>query len=199
MLVDDAHRLGDDVLALLAGAARNGVDMAISRRPTINRPELAELDEAVVAAGGSVVQVAPLSPADIAGLIQRLTGTAPDTERVQQVCTESAGLPAIAAAIASAPSGTASPVLIARVQQRLAVNGPSASQVARVLALGLDLPDAVLSEASGVPLSAVRPRCAPGLRTAATRSFPTLIQRSVLEIAGRSRRTEPAGGVWRGD
>lgn len=199
VLVDDAHRLGDDVLALLAGAARNGVDMAISRRPTINRPELPELDEAVVAAGGSVVQVAPLSPADIAGLIQRLTGTAPDTERVQQVCTESAGLPAIAAAIASAPSGTASPVLIARVQQRLAVNGPSASQVARVLALGLDLPDAVLSEASGVPLSAVRPRCAPGLRTAATRSFPTLIQRSVLEIAGRSRRTEPAGGVWRGD
>jgi DNA-binding CsgD family transcriptional regulator len=153
VLVEDAHRLSDDVLAMLAGAARNGVEMAISRRPTIDRPALAELDEAVVVAGGSVVQVAPLGPADIAGLIQRLTGTAPDTERVQQVRTESAGLPAIAAAIASAPSGTAPPALVARVQQRLAVNGPSASRVARVLALGLDLPDGLLSEASGVPLA----------------------------------------------
>ncbi|HEX6234894.1 MAG TPA: helix-turn-helix transcriptional regulator [Jiangellaceae bacterium] len=153
VLVDDAHRLGTDVLALLAGAARNGVEMAISRRPTLDRPELAELDEAVVAAGGRVVQVGPLGPADIAALIHRLTGTAPSTERAQQVCTESAGLPAIAAAIASAPSGTAAPALVARVQQRLAVTGSSSARLARVLALGLDLPDTILGAASGVPLA----------------------------------------------
>ncbi|HEX6338523.1 MAG TPA: LuxR C-terminal-related transcriptional regulator [Jiangellaceae bacterium] len=151
VLVDDAQRLGGDVLVLLARAARDGVDMVISRRPTLDRPELAELDEAVVAAGGSVTQLAPLGPADIAGLVQRLTGTAPSIEHAQQIHAESAGLPAIAATLASAPSGTVPPALVARVQQRLAVGGPSAAGVARVLALGLDLPDGLLGDASGVP------------------------------------------------
>ncbi len=153
VIVDDVHRLSSDVLALLADAARDGVEMVVSRRPTLDRPELAALDEAVVAAGGRVTQLAPLSPADIADLIHRVTGSPSSVERAEQVCAESAGLPAIAAAIAAAPPGTAPPTLVARVQQRLAISGASAARVARVLALGLDLPDSVLSEASGVPLT----------------------------------------------
>lgn len=153
LLVDDAHRLGGDALALLAGAARRGVNMLISRRPTVDRPELAELDEAVVAAGGGVVELAALDPPDVIALVLRITGETPSTERAEQICAESAGLPAIAAAIASAPPGTAPAALVARVQRRLAVDDGSAARVARVLSLGLDLPDGPLSEATGVPLA----------------------------------------------
>src|SRR5687768_2382302 len=55
IIVDDAHRLDAAILREFAGAARDGVPMVISRRPTIDRAELAELDEAVAAGGVEVL------------------------------------------------------------------------------------------------------------------------------------------------
>lgn len=152
VLADDAHRLPDEVLALLSNAARDGVPVAISRRPTLDSPALAELDEAVVAAGGDVEYLAPLSASEVASLVEGLTGTPPGADRAEEVRAESAGLPAIARALAAAPPGTVAPALVARVQRRLAMAGSGAARVARVLMLGLDLPDSVLGDASGVPV-----------------------------------------------
>ncbi|MFW6090547.1 MAG: helix-turn-helix transcriptional regulator [Actinomycetota bacterium] len=150
VLADDAHRLPDEVLALLSSAARDGVRMAISRRPTLAGPALAELDEALVATGNDVEYLAPLSVSEVASLVEGLSGTAPGAERAEEVRAESAGLPAVARALATAPPGTVAPALVARVQRRLAMAGPAATRVARVLMLGLDLPDSVLGDASGV-------------------------------------------------
>lgn len=152
VIVDDAHRLGSDVLKVLTKAVRDGVAIAISRRPTIDSPALAELDEAVVAAGGDVTMLDPLTTADTAALIRNATGVAPSTERAGEIQAESAGWPVIATMIATAPAGTVPVALVARVQQRLAIAGAPATRVARVLALGLELPDGVLSQASDVPL-----------------------------------------------
>src|SRR5690606_21776752 len=51
VVVDDAHRLTERTLTALADAARGGVRMMISRRPTVDRPALAVLDEAVAGQG----------------------------------------------------------------------------------------------------------------------------------------------------
>ena len=153
VLVDDAHRLTDDVLHVLTMAARDGVAMVISRRPTINNPALAVLDEAVVAAGGDVTVVPPLTAADIAELVRAATSVVPSAERVEEIQIASAGLPAIATAIATADPGSVPAAIVARVQQRLAMAGPAATAIARVLAPGLDLPDGVLGQAADVPAS----------------------------------------------
>jgi DNA-binding NarL/FixJ family response regulator len=148
VLVDDAHRLDAETLRTLAAAARDGLAVVVARRPTIDRPELAELDEA--AAGGGVELLAPLSREGIAGLVNRVTGRPVPAEVAAAVLEASAGLPAIAAAVAAMPPGTPSPALLARVQRRLAVLDLATGRVARTLALRIDLTDAVLARAAAV-------------------------------------------------
>jgi hypothetical protein len=72
VIVDDAHRLDAATLRELSAAARDGVPMVISRRPTIDRPELAELDEAVAA--GGVELLGPLDRDGVARLVATVTG-----------------------------------------------------------------------------------------------------------------------------
>ncbi len=155
LLVDDAHRLDGASLRALAGAARSGRPIVIARRPTIDRPELAELDEAV-AAGGRVEVLAALDRDQVGALVTRITGRPCTEETATQVWEASGGLPAVATAVASAldrgqPAGPP-PGLMARLQRRLAVLAPEQAQAARILALRLDLPDDVLARACGVDL-----------------------------------------------
>ncbi|MFC7529178.1 LuxR C-terminal-related transcriptional regulator [Actinoplanes sp. GCM10030250] len=172
VVVDDAHRLEPAVLRELAAAARDGVPMLISRRPTIDSAELAELDEAV--AGGGVEVLEPLDRDGVAGLVATVTGRPVSPETVAAVFEASAGLPAVAAAIATAtpdthtlpppntrPLNSPAPALLARVQRRFAVLDHPMVDTARVLALRLDLADHVLAAAAGLDL----PGLAAALRT----------------------------------
>lgn len=158
LVVDDADRLDGPTLRRLAAAARSGVPIAISRRPTVDSPELAELDEAVGGAG-AVEQVGPLDRAALAELVSGVLGRSADEDLLAEVWEESAGnaavATALAAAAAQAPEGVAGvgqagrpvPALAARVQQRLARLEQSIADLARVLALRLELPDEALSAA----------------------------------------------------
>jgi DNA-binding CsgD family transcriptional regulator len=161
VLVDDAHRLGGEVLRTLAAAARHGVPMAIARRPTIDRAELAELDEAV-AAQGPIELLEPLDAEGVAGLVAKVTGRPAKPETAAAVREASGGLPAVVAAIAGGPSGAPSaspsppgtppPALVARVQRRLAMLDTAGATVARTLALQLELTDDVLAGAATLEL-----------------------------------------------
>ncbi|MCI0685927.1 MAG: helix-turn-helix transcriptional regulator [Sporichthyaceae bacterium] len=156
VLVDDAHRLDAERLRILVAAARAGQPMAIARRPTLATPELAELDEAV-ARSGSVEQLVPLDAAAVAGLVRTVLGKPGSAEVVDAVLTGSAGLPAIAAAIATAvavgPASPVSQVLVARIQRRLAMVDPAVGRLARVQALRLELTDDVLAAAAGLTVA----------------------------------------------
>jgi hypothetical protein len=120
VLVDDVHRLAGDELAALAAAARQGVAMVIARRPDLDRRELAELDEAVAARGG-VELLAPLDLAGVTTLVAQVTGRPAPPQAATAIWAASAGLPAIAAALAASPAGQPGvppPALVARVQWR---------------------------------------------------------------------------------
>lgn len=147
VLVDDAHRLGADELRLLAATARRGVAMVVARRPTIDSAELADLDEAV-GARGAVEQLEPLGVEEVTALIAAVTGRPAGVDASAAVHAASAGLPAVAVAVALAPRGVPSPALVARVQRRMALLDPAVAGLARVLALRLDLADDVLAAAS---------------------------------------------------
>ncbi|WP_240670456.1 helix-turn-helix transcriptional regulator [Actinoplanes solisilvae] len=154
IIVDDAHRLDAATLRELTRAARDGAPMAISRRPTIDRPELAGLDEVVAADG--VELLGPLDRDGVARLVATVTGRPVSPEIVAAVLEASAGMPAVAAAVA-----TASPVLVVRLQRRFAVLNRPVITAARVLALRLDLTDHVLAAAAGLEVDGL----AAGLRT----------------------------------
>lgn len=150
LTVDDAHQLTSDALRLLAAAARAGQPMAIARRPTIDRPELAELDEAVAA--GGVEHLRPLDVAGVTALLAEMLADQPAASaRAAQVHAASAGLPAIVVALAMVEGGT-SPALLARVQRQLARLEDAAGRVARVLALRLEVSDDVSARAATVPV-----------------------------------------------
>lgn len=148
VIVDDAHRLDAAVLAGLAAACRGGVPMVISRRPTIDRPELAELDEPASADG--VELLGALDRDGVARLVASVTGRPVTPEEAETVRTASAGLATVAAAVAAAPSGVVPPVLVARVQRRFATLDDTTVTAARILALRLDLPDHVIGAACGI-------------------------------------------------
>jgi DNA-binding CsgD family transcriptional regulator len=151
VLVDDAHQLPTQTLRALADAVRAGTTMVITRRPTIDRPELADLDEAV-AAVGTVEQLGPLGPDALAALVAMALGRPATPEQLAAVQTASAGLAAVAVAVAADPEGTP-PALVARLQRRIAGPGGSAAALAAVLALGLGLPDDVVCAAVGLDLA----------------------------------------------
>jgi DNA-binding CsgD family transcriptional regulator len=146
VVVDDAHRLPPDALRVLAAAARGGTPMVISRRPTIDGPELAELDEAV-AAGGTVEHLGPLDPDTLSALVTAAIGRPATPEHVAAVQAASAGLAAVAEAVAAAPDGTP-PALVARLQRRLAGPGRDTAELAVILALGAELDDEVVCAAA---------------------------------------------------
>ncbi|MGH3762433.1 LuxR C-terminal-related transcriptional regulator [Actinophytocola sp.] len=100
VVVDDAHRLSPGALTTLAVAARDGVPMIISRRPTIASPELAALDEAVAAGGVEVAGA--LDPDEVATLVATATGRTVSPETAAAVHEASAGVAAVAAALADA-------------------------------------------------------------------------------------------------
>ncbi|WP_233624702.1 LuxR family transcriptional regulator [Actinoplanes sp. ATCC 53533] len=160
VVVDDAHRLPAEALLMLAAAARTGVSMAITRRPTINRPELADLDEAV-AAVGTVEHLGPLAHDTLSAMVTAVLGRPATAEHVAAVHTASAGLAALAEAVAAAPDGTP-PALVARLQRRLAGPGRDTADLAMILALGLELDDEVVCAAAGL---------GPAQAAAATRSL----------------------------
>ncbi|GAB1640178.1 LuxR C-terminal-related transcriptional regulator [Krasilnikovia sp. MM14-A1259] len=160
VVVDDAHRLPAAALRALAAAARSGVPMAIARRPTLTGPELAELDEAV-AATGPVEHLGPLDPGALSALVTAAIERPATAAHVDAVRAASAGLAALAAAVAHAPDGTP-PALVARVQRLLAggherpVGGAAPppregiARLARILAVSSDLGDEVVCVASGL-------------------------------------------------
>ena len=151
VIVDDAHRLDTATLRELSAAARGGVPMVISRRPTIDRSELSELDEAVAA--GGVELLGPLDRDGVARLVATVTGRPVSPETAAAVFEASAGLAAVAAAVANAPPGAPAPALLARVQRRFAVLDRTVVTAARVLALRLDLADHVLAAAAGIEVA----------------------------------------------
>ncbi|GGQ82415.1 helix-turn-helix domain-containing protein [Couchioplanes azureus] len=146
VVVDDAHRLPPEALRALAAAARAGLPMAIARRPTIDGPELADLDEAV-AATSTVEHLGPLDPGALTALVTATIGRPVTPEHVAAVQAASAGLAALAETVAAAPDGTP-PALVARLQRRLAASGRDTAELAGILALGLDLGDDVLGAAA---------------------------------------------------
>ncbi|ROO51554.1 regulatory LuxR family protein [Micromonospora sp. Llam0] len=155
VLVDDAHHLEPAILRSLTVAARGGVSMAIARRPTITGPELADLDE-VVAGQGPVEQLGPLPSAALAELAKEVLGRPATSEQLDALQVASAGLAAVAVAVAADPSGTP-PALVARLQRRFAtaaagrdVAERGVAGLAAVLALGLDLADDVVCAATGL-------------------------------------------------
>jgi DNA-binding CsgD family transcriptional regulator len=153
VVVDDAHLLGDEALQSLTAAARAGVPIMTSRRPTLDREELAELDATMLAAGIRVEALQPLTATELALLVRNVSGITLDEKQIEWILTESCGLPAIAAALGrDQPSqpDVVPPALVARSQQRLLRAGAEATAVGRVFALGLDLPDEVLSAAAEV-------------------------------------------------
>ncbi|MFV2102325.1 LuxR C-terminal-related transcriptional regulator [Micromonospora sp. LOL_024] len=160
VVVDDAHRLPAEALLMLADAARTGVSMAIARRPTIRGPELADLDEAV-AALGTVEHLGPLAHDTLSALVAAVLGGPATAEHVAAVHTASAGLAAVAEAVAAEPDGTP-PALVARLQRRLAGTGRDTAELTALLALGLDLDDDVVCAAA---------RLDPAQAAAATRSL----------------------------
>jgi DNA-binding NarL/FixJ family response regulator len=153
VLVDDADRLSEAVLHLLTDAARHGVPMVITRRPTLDRPELAALDEAV-AATGTVEVLAPLDSGQVEAALAA-AGAPVSPAAAETVRAASGGLPAVVVALAGASPGAAAPGLVARVQQRLAVFDPPVAELARALALDLDLPDPALAAVAGVDPTAL--------------------------------------------
>ncbi len=149
VVVDDADRLPAEVLTALTAAARQGVPMAISRRPTLDRPELAALDEEV-AADGQVEALRPRDDDGVATVLTAVTGGPPSPEVVARVREAAGGLPALVAMLAANPPDSCPPALVARIQQRLAQMPAPTAELARVLALGLELPDEVLATATGL-------------------------------------------------
>jgi DNA-binding CsgD family transcriptional regulator len=211
VLVDDAHRIPDEGLTRLAEAARSGTRMTLARRPRIDRPELAELDEAV-AAQGEVEVLAALSLEQVRELVTGVTGR-PCPPAVAVVVRESSGgLPAIAVAIATglaagaAGSGTGPlpapgpqglpplPGLLARLQRRIAVLPAAVTALAEVLALRLDLSDDALAAACGLNLADLdaalhRLRDEGLLVPAAEEMVPAVAQTLLAQLApGRRRR-----------
>ena len=207
VLVDDAHRLPPEILQTLAEAARSGLPMALARRPQINRPELAELDEAV-GAGGIVEVLAALDHEQTRALVAAVTGRPCSAETATDVLVGSGGLPAIAVAVAAAlgsPSGGGSgagpgpglgqppPLLLARLQRRMAVFAPPVAHSARVLALGLELPDDALAQACGLDqpgLEAARQvlRDCGMLVPGTERLIPAIAETLLAELAPGHRR-----------
>ncbi len=152
VVVDDVHRLDDTCLRALTAAGRRGVVVLVSRRPTIDRAPLAELDE-VLARAGSVEDLQPLDVAAIHTLVAALRGRPPQPEEVASILDASAGLPALAAAIAVAPGPDPATAVAARVGRRLAQLDPATARLAGTLATGVPLPDDVLAAASGLTLT----------------------------------------------
>jgi len=192
VLVDDAHRLSGEALRALAAAARHGAPMAIARRPTIDRPELAELDEAV-AARGPVELLGPLSANHLAALVAEVTGQPAAPDIVAAIRAASAGLPAVAAAVAGAPPGSPSPALVARVQRRLALLDPATARVARTLALQMELADDVLAGAAHLEMAdlsrAMRTLRDEGLLVPdGERMIPAIAEAVLAELSPTERR-----------
>jgi DNA-binding CsgD family transcriptional regulator len=197
LVVDDAHRLPAEALRALSAAARQGVAMAIARRPTIERAELGELDE-LVASRGPVELLAPLDEQGVAAVIAAATGRPASLDLVGPIRAASAGLPAVAAAIAAAGGaagepGAPAPALVARMQQRLARLEPGIADVARTLALRLDLTDDVLAAAAGLD----QVRLAPAMRAlrdagllvpGGERMIPAVAQAILAELPPAGRR-----------
>jgi DNA-binding CsgD family transcriptional regulator len=153
VFIDDAHRLPVSALQMLTAAARSGQSMVLARRPTIDRPELAELDEAV-AAGGGVDVLAPLDFEQTRALIAAVTGGPCSAETAQTVLAASGGLPAIAVMLATVSGAGAAagppPMLAARLQRRMAMLAPQQAHTARLLALRLQISDDALALACGL-------------------------------------------------
>lgn len=105
VVADDAHRLAPEVLRTLTAAARSGVRVLMSRRPTVDSPELADLDEA--AAAGGVELLAPLDRDEVGALVATVTGRPVSPEVAAAVHEVSAGLPGVVVAVASALPGGA--------------------------------------------------------------------------------------------
>ncbi|GAA5106543.1 LuxR C-terminal-related transcriptional regulator [Haloechinothrix salitolerans] len=133
--VDDVHLLEPAPLRLLTTAAANGVDVVATRRPSLPSPELAALD-AALCARGTLEWLGPLDETAVAALLPRV-----DHTTISAVRTATGGLPALVMAVSPERPASATPALVARVQRTLTLLGPEATRLARLLALGIELPD----------------------------------------------------------
>jgi DNA-binding CsgD family transcriptional regulator len=192
VVVDDVDRLPAELLTELIAAARQGVPMVISRRPTLDRPELAALDE-VVAAGGQVEALPPLDDDGVATVLAAVTGEPPSPEAVARLREASGGLPALVAMLAASPPDSCPPALVARIQQRLARMPARTAELARVLALGLQLADEVLATTTGLEpdalAAAVRDLHDHGMLTpGGERMIPAVAQAVLADLPAPGRR-----------
>lgn len=151
VLVDDAHRFSGPALAHLAAAVRRGACVRISRRPTITKAELAELDSAVSAIG-RLVELPVLSTGEVGALLARTIGRPVDTDRVVQVHASTGGLPALVVALAD--GGSDAP-LRARVARQLAGLPPLATDAAVLLGVTGEARDDTLATALEIDRSAL--------------------------------------------
>ena len=168
LVVDDPHRLDDGTLRAVTDARRRGATVLLARRPTVDRPALADLDAAVAADG--VEQLRPLDGKTVARMVGDALGRPSTPERTATVLRDSAGLPAVVVAIAS-------DTVVALVQRRLATS--AAPTLARILALTENLGDDVLARAAG----ATPDDLARGLRALRDEGFVTADERPVPAIA----------------
>jgi DNA-binding CsgD family transcriptional regulator len=143
LVVDDPHRLDDATLRAVTAAARAGATVLLGRRPTIDRPALADLD-AAVAADGRVEQLTPLDDTAVARIVGDALGRPSTPDETARARTDAAGLPALVVALAAR-------TVPARIQRKLATS--ESPTLARVLAVTTDLSDSVLAAATGVDVA----------------------------------------------
>lgn len=181
LVVDDPHRLDDDTLRAVTDARRRGATVLLARRPTVDRPALADLDAAV--AGDGVEQLRPLDGKTVARLVGDALGRPSTPERTATVLRDSAGLPAVVVAVAA-------DTVVALVQRKLATS--AAPTLARILALTEDLGDDVLARAAGATpddlardLRALRDE---GFVTADERPVPAIAEAIRADLAPAERR-----------
>lgn len=192
LIADDAHLFAAPVLTALAAAVRADTDLVLSRRPGIDRPELGELD-AAAAAAGSVVELSPLTEAEVAAMLARLRGAPVDPEQAAQVHRLSAGLPVWVVALAGATSSDAT-VLPARLRARVAqqLSRVRVSRLALLLAVAGDVGDAVLARALAIQLAeladAWRQLREAGLVAGNSGLVPTVRTAILSDLAAAERR-----------
>ncbi|GAA4837295.1 helix-turn-helix transcriptional regulator [Saccharopolyspora rosea] len=138
VLVDDAHRLDDEVLAELRATARKpGVRLVVAYRPGPRSAALAEL----IGDLGAPVLLSGLAPDEVAELAGRTLGAVPPPEWVGWLCEQTGGVPLfVARVLAATEPGELAPRLpdraLDRFQHDLDLLGDAARDCVTAMAVG---------------------------------------------------------------
>ncbi|MGN7777922.1 isoniazid response ATPase/transcriptional regulator IniR [Mycolicibacterium sp. 22603] len=192
LVIDDAHLLGDDQLAVLAElAADTDRTVVVACQPSVHREALRALTVALTREGPPVT-LGPWSGAEIHRITAEKNGTAPDPEFVAAVQTATAGLPFLVSAAVSAPhrppADSARFALVERLRQLpqsvqdtvllcSLTSGLGGDDIAAALGLDVDAARRLVDEAhAGGLLAAGRHR-----------GFVRTVHRAAAEVVGAAR------------